>query len=70
VTVEAHAAQSGNVSRLIAATEAGMIEGGLAIDDNTVLIVGTGKLSTAGSGSVWSVSQAEAGVVVSTFSTS
>ncbi|MFC5929130.1 peptidase S51 [Cryobacterium melibiosiphilum] len=67
VTVEVHAAQRGNLSRLIAATEAGLSEGGLAIDENSALVIGEGALAVVGSGSVWRVSQAEGGVLVSTF---
>jgi len=67
VTVDVHAAQWGTLSRLIAATEAGLIDGGLAVDENTALIVGEGALRVVGSGSVWRVSQAENGVLVSTF---
>jgi cyanophycinase len=66
VTVDVHAAQSGSLSRLIAATEAGLIDGGLAIDENTVLMVGEGALGVLGAGSVWRVSQADGGVLVST----
>jgi len=67
VTVEVHAAQWGNLSRLIAATEAGLVDGGLAIDENTVLVIGEGALAVEGAGSVWRVSQADGGVLVSTF---
>lgn len=67
VTVEVHAAQGGTLSRLIAATEAGLIEGGLAIDESTALVVGEGALKVVGAGSVWRVSQADGGVLVSTF---
>ena len=67
VTVEVHAAQWGTLSRLIAATEAGLIEGGLAIDENTALVVGEGALGVVGAGSVWRVSQSADGVLVSTF---
>jgi cyanophycinase len=67
VTVEVHAAQWGTLSRLIAATEAGLIEGGLAIDESTALVVGEGALNVVGAGSVWRVSQSEAGVLVGTF---
>ncbi|MFO7690338.1 MAG: Type 1 glutamine amidotransferase-like domain-containing protein [Cryobacterium sp.] len=67
VTVEVHAAQRGNLSRLIAATEAGLVEGGLAIDENSALVVGEGALAVVGTGSVWRVSQAEGGILVSTF---
>lgn len=66
VTVDVHAAQAGSLSRLIAATEAGLIDGGLAIDENTVLVVGEGALGVLGAGSVWRVSQADGGVLVST----
>jgi cyanophycinase len=67
VTVEVHAAQWGTLSRLVAATEAGLIDGGLAIDESTTLVVGEGALTVAGAGSVWRVSQAPDGVLVSTF---
>jgi cyanophycinase len=67
VTVEVHAAQWGTLSRLVAATEAGLIDGGLAIDESTTLVVGEGALTVAGAGSVWRVSQADGGVLVSTF---
>ena len=66
VTVDVHAAQSGSLSRLIAATEAGLIDGGLALDENTVLVVGEGALTVLGAGSIWKVSQADGGVLVST----
>jgi len=66
VTVDVHAAQSGSLSRLIAATEAGLIDGGLGIDENTVLVVGEGALGVFGAGSVWRISQADGGVLVST----
>lgn len=66
VTIEVHAAQWGNLSRLIAATEAGLTDGGLAIDEGTVLIVGEGALSVVGVGSVWRVSEAPEGVLVNT----
>ena len=67
VTVEVHAAQWGTLSRLVAATEAGLIDGGLAVDENTALVVGEGALGVVGAGSVWRVSQADGGVLVSTF---
>ncbi len=67
VTVEVHAAQWGTLSRLIAAVEAGLVDGGLAIDENTALVVGEGALGVVGAGSVWRVSQAPDGVLVSTF---
>ena len=65
--MEVHAAQWGTLSRLVAATEAGLIDGGLAVDENTALVVGEGALGVVGAGSVWRVSQADGGVLVSTF---
>jgi cyanophycinase len=67
VTVDVHAAQWGTLSRLVAATEAGLVEGGLAIDESTALIIGEGTLSAVGAGSVWRVSQVDRGVLVGTF---
>ena len=67
VTVDVHAAQWGNLSRLVAATEAGLVDGGLAIDESTALIIGDGTLSAVGAGSVWRVSQVDRGVLVGTF---
>jgi cyanophycinase len=67
VTVDVHVAQWGTLSRMVSATEAGLIRGGLAVDEGTVLIVGEGTLGVAGAGSVWTVSESEGGVLVSTF---
>lgn len=67
VTVDVHAAQWGTLSRLVAATEAGLVDGGLAIDEGTALVVGDGTLSAVGAGSVWRVSQVDRGVLVGTF---
>lgn len=66
LSIDVHAAQWGNLARLIAATEAGMVDGGVAIDENTVLVVGEGTLQVVGAGSVWRVSPGEEGVSVST----
>ena len=65
ISVDVHAVQWGNLSRLIAATEAGLVAGGIAIDENTAFIVGEGALRAVGSGNVWQVLPAEAGVRVS-----
>jgi cyanophycinase len=64
--IDVHAAQWDTLSRLVAATEAGLIDGGVAIDEATVLIVGTGALQVRGAGSVWKVTGGAAGVSVST----
>ncbi len=66
ISVDVHAVQWGNLSRLIAATEAGLVAGGIAIDENTAFVVGEGALRAVGSGNVWQVLATEAGVRVST----
>lgn len=66
LSIDVHAAQWGTLSRLIAATEAGLIDGGVAIDEFTVLIVGDGELRVEGSGSVWKVTTDPNGVLVGT----
>jgi cyanophycinase len=66
VTIDVHAVQWGNLSRLIAATEAGLVPGGVAIDEDTVLVVGEGGLVVGGTGNVWRVLPGDGGVVVST----
>jgi len=66
LAVDVHAAQWGTLARLIAATEAGLVDGGVAIDENTTLVVGDGDLSVVGIGSVWRVALHESGVLIST----
>lgn len=66
ITVEVHAAQWGTLGRLIAATEAGLVSGGVAIDEDTALVVSDGGLRVIGSGSVWQAFASEHGVVVTT----
>ena len=65
LAVDVHAAQWGTLTRLIAATEAGLVEGGVAIDEFTVLIVGDDEFRVVGRGSVWQVSASDDGVMVS-----
>ncbi|WP_239451808.1 Type 1 glutamine amidotransferase-like domain-containing protein [Frondihabitans sp. PAMC 28766] len=55
LAIDVHAAQWGTLTRLIAATEAGLVSGGVAIDENTALVVGEGALAVIGDGSVWRV---------------
>lgn len=64
LTIDCHAAQWGTLTRLIAATEAGLVDGGIAIDEDTLLSIGSAGLRVAGAGSVWSVTAGEDGVVV------
>lgn len=66
ITVDVHAAQWGTIGRLIAATEAGLVDGGVAIDESTALVVSEGGLRVIGTGSVWQVIPTDAGVRVST----
>jgi hypothetical protein len=66
LAVDVHAVQWGSVSRLIAAVEAGIVDGGVAIDEHTALIVGDGPLRVAGRGSVWKVTPDTGSVRVST----
>jgi len=66
LAIDVHAAQHGTLSRLVAATEAGLVDGGLAIDEFTALIVGGDEIRVVGRGSVWQVAQADDGVLVST----
>ena len=66
LAIDVHAAQWGTLSRLVASTEAGLVDGGVAIDEFTVLIVGDDSLRVVGVGSVWMVSQHDDGVLVST----
>ncbi|WP_430593461.1 Type 1 glutamine amidotransferase-like domain-containing protein [Humidisolicoccus flavus] len=65
LTVDAHAAQWGTLSRTVAAVDAGIVERGVAVDEHTVLIVRPGALHVVGAGNVWSVARgAEGGVNV------
>jgi cyanophycinase len=66
LAVDVHAAQWGTLARLIAATEAELVDGGVAIDEETVLIVGDGTLRVEGLGSVWRVTNTPDGVLVAT----
>ncbi|MFT4284803.1 MAG: Type 1 glutamine amidotransferase-like domain-containing protein [Protaetiibacter sp.] len=66
LAVDVHAAQWGTLSRLVAATEAGLVDGGVAIDEGTVLVVGDEGFAVFGAGSVWQVLDEPAGVIVGT----
>lgn len=66
VTVDVHAAQWGNLSRLVAAVESGLLDGGVAVDEDTVLVVGQGGLVVGGRGNVWRAVGGDDGVTVST----
>jgi len=66
LAVDVHAAQWGTLSRLVAATEAGLVDGGVAIDERTALVVGDAGFAVLGQGSVWQVLDEPAGVIVGT----
>jgi cyanophycinase len=66
LTIDVHAVQAGTISRLIASAEAEFVTAGLAIDEDTVLVVGEGALEVRGSGSVWRVVSVEDSVSVAT----
>ncbi len=66
LAVDVHAAQWGTLSRLVAATEAGLVEGGVAIDEGTVLVVSDDGLRVGGVGNVWRVVEDAGGIVVGT----
>ncbi len=65
LAVDVHAAQWGTLTRLIAATEAGLVRGGVAIDESTALIVGDESPTVRGAGTVWQVVDIPGGVLVS-----
>jgi cyanophycinase len=64
VTVDVHAVQWGNLSRAIAAVDSGVLDQVIAIDESTVLTVGSGPLRAGGAGTVWAVTKDERGVLV------
>ncbi|MCU1418419.1 MAG: peptidase [Schumannella sp.] len=64
LAIDVHAAQWGTLGRLVAATEAGLVSGGVAIDEFTALVVADDGLSVVGAGSVWRVLDDPAGVIV------
>jgi cyanophycinase len=66
LAVDVHAAQWGTLGRLVAATEGGLVEGGVAIDEGTVLIVNDDGLRISGAGNVWRVLEDAAGILVGT----
>lgn len=66
LSVESHAVQWGTLARIIAATEAGLVEGGVAIDEFTVLILSDDGVRIVGSGNAWRVFQHDDGVLVAT----
>lgn len=66
LTIDVHAVQAGTLARLVASAEAEFVTAGLAIDEDTVLVVGEGALEVRGSGSVWRVVAGDESVSVAT----
>ena len=63
--VDVHAAQWGTLSRLVAAVDAGLVTDGVAIDEDTALVVSAQAAPTVrGSGQVWRVESAASGMHV------
>jgi cyanophycinase len=63
--VDVHAAQWGTLSRLVAVVDAGLVTDGVAIDENTALVVSAQAAPAVhGSGQVWRVESAASGVHV------
>ena len=66
LTIDVHAVQAGTLARLIASAEAEFVTAGIAIDEDTTLVVGEGALEVRGTGSVWRVVAGEDSVAVAT----
>jgi cyanophycinase len=66
LAVDVHAAQWGTLGRLIAAVEAGLVAGGVAIDEFTALIVEDDGVRVVGAGNVWRVLEEDGVVTVAT----
>ncbi|MFF7682185.1 Type 1 glutamine amidotransferase-like domain-containing protein [Microbacterium sp. NPDC007973] len=63
--VDVHAAQWGTLSRLVAAVDAGLVTDGVAIDENTALVISAQAApAVCGSGQVWRVESTASGVHV------
>ncbi len=63
--VDVHAAQWGTLSRLVAAVDAGLVTDGVAIDENTALVISAQAApAVRGSGQVWRVESTASGVHV------
>ena len=62
--VDVHAAQWGTLGRLVAAVDAQLVKGGVAIDESTTLRVDGPHRMVAGAGRVWQVWPAADGVGV------
>lgn len=66
LSIEIAPVAHGTLSRLVAATEAGLVGGGIGIDYDTAFVIADGRLEVVGSGSIWQVLPDEHGVKLST----
>ncbi|WFR66373.1 Type 1 glutamine amidotransferase-like domain-containing protein [Curtobacterium flaccumfaciens] len=66
LTIDVHAVQAGTLARLVASAEAEFVTAGIAIDEDTTLVVGEGALEVRGTGSVWRVVAGDESVSVAT----
>jgi cyanophycinase len=63
-SVDVHAAQWGTLSRLITAVGAGLVPNGVAIDEDTAVVVQGGLVEVVGTGNAWWTAPADGGVHV------
>lgn len=62
VSVDVHAAQRGTVTRLVMAVRSGLVGRGVAVDEDTVLIMKRDGGAVQGAGQAWSVTGGPSGV--------
>ena len=63
-SVDVHAAQWGSTTRLATAVESGLVPEGVAIDEDTAVVVRDGAVAVVGTGNAWWVRPAEGGVLL------
>lgn len=63
-SVDVHAAQWGTTTRLATAVETGLVPEGVAIDEDTAVLVRGGRIEVVGTGNAWWIRPAEGGVLL------
>jgi len=63
-SVDVHAAQWGTTTRLATAVETGLVPEGVAIDEDTAVLVRDGRAEVVGTGNAWWIRPAEGGVLL------
>jgi cyanophycinase len=66
LAVDVHAAQWGTLPRLLSAVRSGMVPAGIALDENTAIVVDAGLATVRGLGAAHLASSTDAGVLVRT----